>query len=164
MTKLPDNPELLKLYRNGFSDKEIAVQFDVTVQAVNLRLQQMGIKRAPFRAVAKEILEAAWPSTETRRGEFIHLNRARDLYAFLRRQLGDPALTRNQRTAAERFDRLIRSQDVVMDLQPDAPGGPWVLLPRKPSDGRMVIRWPEGRDLPKGELRAALDLPDEPED
>jgi hypothetical protein len=164
MTKLPDNPELLKLYRNGFSDKEISEMFGVTVQAVNLRLQAMGITRAPFRTVAKEILEAAWPSAETRRGEFIHLNRARDLYAFLRRQLGDPALTRNQRTAAERFDRLIRSQDAVMDLQPDAPGGPWVLLPRKPSDGRMVIRWPEGRELPTGKLRESLDLPDEPED
>jgi len=53
MTKLPDNPELLKLYRNGFSDKEISEEFGVTVQAVNLRLQAMGIKRAPFRTVAK---------------------------------------------------------------------------------------------------------------
>ncbi|MFB8131557.1 hypothetical protein [Streptomyces mirabilis] len=161
MTKLPDNPELLKLYRNGFSDKEIAVQFDVTVQAVNMRLQQMGIKRAPFRTTAKEILEAAWPSIETRRGEFIHLNRARDLYAFLRRQLRDPALTKNQRTAGERFERLIKEHNAVLDLQPGMPGGPWVLLPREPSDGRMVIRWPEGRELPAEELRAALDLPDE---
>ncbi|MFB7440621.1 hypothetical protein ACFC01_20050 [Streptomyces mirabilis] len=68
MTKLPDNPELLKLYRNGFSDKEIAVQFDVTVQAVNMRLQQMGIKRAPFRTMAKEILEAAWRLRQKRDG------------------------------------------------------------------------------------------------
>ncbi|MFF2426140.1 hypothetical protein [Streptomyces mirabilis] len=161
MTKLPENPELLKLHRNGFSDKEIAVQFDVTVQAVNMRLQQMGIKRAPFRTMAKKILEAAWPSIETRRGEFIHLNRARDLYAFLRRQLRDPALTKNQRTAAERFERLIKEHNAVLDLQPGMPGGPHVLLPREPSDGRMVIRWPEGRELPAEEFRAALDLPDE---
>jgi hypothetical protein len=164
MTKLPDNPELLKLYRNGFSDREIAEQFHATVQAVNMRLKQMGIARAPFRTLAKEILEAAWPSVETRRGEFIHLNRARDLYAFLRRQLRDPALTKNQRTAAERFERLIREHNAVLDLQPGMPGGPWVLVPREPSDGRMVIRWPEDRELPAEELRAALDLPDEPED
>ncbi|MFE1988847.1 hypothetical protein [Streptomyces mirabilis] len=135
MTKLPDNPELLKLYRNGFSDKEISVQFDVTVQAVNMRLQQMGIKRAPFRTMTKEILEAAWPSIETRRGEFIHLNRARDLYAFLRRQLRDPALTKNQRTAAERFERLIKEHNAVLDLQPGMPGGPWVPCLVSPQTG-----------------------------
>jgi hypothetical protein len=161
MTKLPDNPELLKLYRNGFSDKEIAAQFDVTVQAVNMRLQALGIQRAPFRTQATEILEGAWPVAETRRGEFIHLNRARDLYAFLRRQLGDTALTKSQLVAAARFERLIRSHNAVLDLQPGMPGGPWVLMPREPSDGRMVIRWPEDRELPPEELRAALDLPGE---
>ncbi|GAA3079594.1 hypothetical protein GCM10010448_71120 [Streptomyces glomeratus] len=133
--------------------------FDVTVQAVNLRLQALGIKRAPFRTQAKEILEAAWPANETRRPEFIHLNRARDLYAFLRRQLGDTGLTRTQLVAAARFERLIRAHNAVLDLQPGTPGGPWVLLPREPSDERMVIRWPEDRDLPTGKLREALDLP-----
>ncbi|WP_326827417.1 hypothetical protein [Streptomyces sp. NBC_01751] len=163
MTKLPDNPELLKLYRNGFSDKEIAEMFGATVQAVNLRLSALGIKRAPYRTAAKEILEAAWPSSETRRTEFVHLNRARDLYVFLRRQLGDRALTKMQLTAAARFERLIRDNEAVLDLQPDAPDGPWVLVPRKPSDGAMVIRWPEGRELPDGKLREALDLPAAPE-
>lgn len=161
MTKLPENPELLKLYRNGWSDKEIAEEFDATVQAVNLRLQALGIKRAPFRSMATQILEAAWPAEETRRSEFHHLNRAKDLYTFLRRQLGDKGLTANQLRGAARFERMIRTGDVVLDLQPDAPDGPWVLVPRVPSDGHMVIRWPEGRELPTGELREALDLPAE---
>ncbi|MFF9653070.1 hypothetical protein [Streptomyces sp. NPDC014622] len=159
MTKLPENPDLLKLYRNGYSDKEISEMFGVTVQAVNLRLSALGIKRAPFRTSAKEILEAAWPSAETRRTEFVHLNRARDLYAFLRRQLGDTGLTKTQLAAAARFERLIRTKTAVLDLQPDAPDGPWVLIPRSPSDGCMVIRWPEGRGLPPGKLREALNLP-----
>lgn len=164
MTKLPENPELLKLYRNGFSNKEIAEQFDVTVQAVDWRLSNLGIKRAPFRNSAKEILEAAWPSAETRRTEFIHLNRARDLYAFLRRQLGDTGLTKTQLGSAARFERMVRDGDAVLDLQPDSPEGPWVLVPRLPSDERMVLRWPEGRPVPNGKLREALDLPDEPEE
>ncbi|MEV0470731.1 hypothetical protein [Streptomyces prunicolor] len=163
MTKLPENPELMKLYRNGLSDKEIAERFDVTVQAVNLRFSALGIKRAPFRTSAKEILEAAWPSTETRRTEFVHLNRARDLYAYLRRQLGDKTLTPNQLNAAARFERMIREGEVVLDLQPDSDEGPWALVPRLPSDGRMVIRWPEGRELPTGKLREALNLPNDPE-
>ncbi|MGW5773096.1 hypothetical protein ACWEVY_28585 [Streptomyces longwoodensis] len=159
MTKLPENPELLKLYRNGASDKEIAEQFGATVQAVNLRLAALGIRRAPFRTQAKEILEAAWPSAETRRTEFVHLNRARDLYAFLRRQLGDSGLSATQLKAAERFERMIRENDSVLDLQPDNPEGPWVLVPRRPSDGRLVIRWPEGRQLPTGDQLKALSLP-----
>lgn len=164
MAKLPKNPELLKLYRNGFSDKEIADMFDVTVQAVNLRLSALGVQRAPFRNSAIKILETAWPSEETRRTEFTHLNRARDLFSFLRWRLGDAGLTKRQLADAARFERIIRNGNVVMDLQPDAKGGPWVLLPREPSDGRMVIRWPEGRELPTGELRKALDLPEEPAD
>lgn len=159
MTKLPSNPELQKLYRNGFSDEEIAEMFDVSRQAVTLRLNNMGIFRAPFRARMTAILEAAWPVAETRRAEFIHLNRARDLCAFLRRQLGDTGLSKTQLGAAARFERLIRESDAVLDLQPEAEDGPWVLVPRLPSDGNMVIRWPDGRDLPEGKERKALNLP-----
>jgi hypothetical protein len=161
MTKLPDNPELLKLYRNGSSNREIAEEYGVTVQAVDWRLSRLGIKRAPFRSAATQIIEAAWPGKETNRTEYIRLGRVRDLYTFLRRQLGDDGLSAGQLKGADRFERLIRDTGCVLDFQPDAPDGPWVLLPRQPSDGRMVIRWPEGRELPTGKLREALDLPAE---
>jgi hypothetical protein len=159
MTKLPENPELLKLYRNGLSDKEIAERFDVTVQAVNKRLDAMGIKRQPFSTQVRIILEAAWPAKETQRSKFIGRNRARDLYAFLRRQLGDKGLTPNQLAQAERFERVLREENAVLDFQPDQPEEPWVFVPRTPQDGSRVIRWPEGRELPTGKALKALELP-----
>ncbi|WP_055523430.1 hypothetical protein [Streptomyces graminilatus] len=163
MTKLPDNPALLKLYRNGKSDKEIAAMFDVSFQAVNKRLREMGIWRAPFKAQAQDILEHVWPKAETQRTKFMRLNRARDLFYFLRRRLGDKALTELEMRGSERFEALIREGDVVLALMPNAPEGPWVLEPRLDSDGRMVIRWPEGRPpLADEKHRAALDLPLKP--
>ncbi|WP_340376589.1 hypothetical protein U5640_16725 [Streptomyces sp. SS7] len=163
MTKLPANPELLKLYRNGKSDKEIAAMFDVSFQAVNKRLKLMGIRRAPFKSQAQEILEHVWPNDETRRIDFMRLNRARDLFYFLRSRLGDKTLSDAEAKGAERFEALIREGNVVLNLRPDVPGEPWVLEPRLESDGRMVIRWPEGRDLLEDERhRAALELPAEP--
>jgi hypothetical protein len=160
MTKLPDNPELLKLYRDGKSDVEIAEMFGVTYQAVNLRLVAMGIRRAPFRAKVAGILESAWPIEETGRGKFVEKSRHRDLCSFLRVRLGD-TVTSRQRWAAERFERALRQGDCVMDFQPDA-SEPFPYVPREASDGRLVIRWPEGRELPEGELLEALRLPEGP--
>ncbi|MFF1450155.1 hypothetical protein ACFVYF_18750 [Streptomyces sp. NPDC058274] len=160
MTKLPENPELLKLYRNGMSDKEIAEQFGCTVQAVNLRFVAMGLRQ--YRQKVTAILESAWPTSETRRGEFVRFNRYRDLTCFLRWRLGDNELTANQIRGAKRFDRAIREGNCVLDFRPDS-DEPWTFEPRHESDGRMVIRWPEGRPLPEGALRVALDLPRVPE-
>ncbi|MET8132869.1 hypothetical protein ABZV24_13085 [Streptomyces sp. NPDC005251] len=159
MTKLPDNQGLLKLYHDGFSDIQIAEMYDVTYQAVNLRLGAMGVRRAPFRAQVASILESAWPTEETGRGAYVEKGRHRDLCSFLRLRLGDPGMTSRQRDAAQRFERALKKGDCVMDFRPGM-GEPFPYVPRVESDGRMVIRWPEGRKLPDGELRAALHLPE----
>jgi hypothetical protein len=161
MTKLPDNPELLKLYRDGLSDVEIAEMYDVTYQAVNLRLNAMGIRRAPFRAKVAEILESAWPIEEAGRGEYVEKGRHRDLCSFLRLRLGDSGITVRQREGAERFERALKQGAYVMDFRPGL-AEPFPYVPREASDGRLVIRWPEGRELPEGELLEALYLPEEP--
>ncbi|MFJ8946339.1 hypothetical protein ACIRG4_24425 [Streptomyces sp. NPDC102395] len=155
MTKLPPHSELQELYRNGLSDAEIAKIFDVTVQAVNARRVAMGLRK--YRQMVTGVCEMAWPAAETRRGDFVHLNRYRDLGCFLRWRLGDPEMTANQKRGAERFERTIREGNCVLDFQPDS-NEPWSFVPREESDGHMVIRWPEGRALPEGELRDALDL------
>jgi hypothetical protein len=157
MRKLPSNPELLKLYRNGMTDKEIAIQYGASPQAVNARFVAMGLRR--YRQKVTAILESAWPTEETRRGDFVHLNRYRDLCAFLRRRLGDSEMTPNQLRSAERFERAIRDGNCVLDFRPDS-DEPWAFVPREESDGHMVIRWPAGRELPEGDLREALDLPE----
>ncbi|MGW2448949.1 hypothetical protein [Streptomyces sp. NPDC001675] len=156
MTKLPPNPELQRLYQAGFKDAEIAKMFGATPQAVNSRLVAMGLRQ--YRQKVTAILENAWPNSETRRGDFVKFNRYRDLCCFLRGRLGDEKMTANQKRGAERFERAVRKGNHVLDFQPDSEE-PWRFVPREDSDGRMVIRWPRGRDLPRGELRAALDLP-----
>ncbi|MFJ9900265.1 ImmA/IrrE family metallo-endopeptidase [Streptomyces sp. NPDC091280] len=163
MTKLPDNPVLLKHYRDGMSDKEIAEVYGVSFQAVNKRLKELGIWRAPFKVQAQEILEHVWPASETNRTEYMAINRARDFFYFLRRGLGEKTTTRTLVRGSERFDRLIRESGCVLDLRPGEAEGPWVLIPRLESDGNCVIRWPEGRAPFEDEkYRAALELPETP--
>ncbi|MFI0553409.1 hypothetical protein [Streptomyces scabiei] len=138
------------------TDKEIATTYGCTVQAVNARLVALGLRQ--YRQKVTALLETAWPTAETRRGDFVTLNRYRDLCSFLRWRLGDDKLTANQMRGAERFERAIRESNCVLDFQPDT-DEPWAFVPRVKSDGRMVIRWPEGRPMPEGALRVALDLP-----
>ncbi|GHE92907.1 hypothetical protein GCM10017776_06710 [Streptomyces griseoluteus] len=135
--------------------------YGATPQAVNARLVAMGLRR--YRQKVTGILERAWPTSETGRGDFVNLNRYRDLCCFLRWRLGDPDMTANQVRGAKRFERTVRERNSVLDFQPEA-DEPWLFVPRIESDGRMVIRWPQGRELPEGELRAALDLPEEPQE
>ncbi|MEV3860724.1 hypothetical protein AB0J38_41250 [Streptomyces sp. NPDC050095] len=157
MTKLPDNQALLELFRDGYSDREIGEMYDVTPAAVNKRLGLMGIQRAPYRATATAIVDMAWPKGE-RPEEYTFLNRARELYAFVRWRLGDPKLTPKQIKAAERFASYSREQDVVLTLDLTQ-SNPWVWVPRLPEDGQLVLRWPGGRELPKGPHLEAITLP-----
>ncbi|AEW94029.1 hypothetical protein SCATT_16580 [Streptantibioticus cattleyicolor NRRL 8057 = DSM 46488] len=51
---------------------------------------------------------------------------------------------------------------MVLDFDRAHPEGPWVFVHRVEADGRRVIRWPEGKELPPGDLAQALDLPSKP--
>jgi hypothetical protein len=161
MTKLPDNATLLRFYREGLADAEIAKAYGCTVQAVNLRWAKLGIERRPWSNAATAIIEAAWPTAEYRRARFTQLNRARDLWAFMRWRLGDPTLSARQLHDAQRFITYVREHDVVLGLDVEL-SSPWVWLPRQEEDGRLILRWPKDRELPKSSHLEAITLPDEP--
>ncbi|MGW2713694.1 hypothetical protein HKX69_05785 [Streptomyces argyrophyllae] len=159
MAKLPDNETLRRFFREGLSDKEIAKAYDVSVQAVNQRFSKMGLERKPWMNTATAILNAAWPTTDGfKRSEFTHLNRARELFAFMRWRLGDPTLTEKQMYMARRFESQAR-EGVVLEFAPETKSR-WVWVPRQESDGDLVLRWPAGRELPKGPHLAAITLPE----
>ncbi|MFF4245239.1 hypothetical protein ACFYY2_12295 [Streptomyces sp. NPDC001822] len=158
MTKLPDNETLRRFYREGLSDKEIAKAFDCSVQAVNLRFGKMNLPRKPWSNTAAAILEAGWPRDEFDRTRFTRFNRARDLTTFIRWRLGDPDLTDRQLERAERFTAHLERHNVVLTVD-WGKENPWVFVPREESDGRRVIRWPEGREMPKGPHLDAISLP-----
>ncbi|MFD4608291.1 hypothetical protein ACFWOT_09265 [Streptomyces sp. NPDC058440] len=160
MGSLPDNSTLLKFYRDGLSDAEIAEAYGVSVQAVNKRFARMDIERKPWTNTATAILNTAWPTTKDfKRSEYTHLNRARSLFAFMRWRLGDPTLTDRQLREAERFGMYVRTKKVVLGFDLSSKN-PWVWLPREESDGNLVLRWPEGRETPLGPHLAAITLPD----
>lgn len=161
MTKLPDNDTLRRFFREGLSDKEIAQAYGCSIQAVNLRFTKIGIERKPFANMAVAILEAAWPRNEFDRTKFGRFNRARDLAVFIRSRLGDPTLTGKQQVRVERFTAHLERNGLILALD-WSQENPWVFMPREPSDGRLVIRWPEERELPKGAHLEAISLPPSP--
>lgn len=158
MAKLPDDDVLRKFYRDGLSDKQIAQAYGVTVQAVNLRFANMGIQRKPEMNTATAILNAAYPSSEVKRSNYTQLNRARELFAFMRWRLGDKTLTDRQLRMAKGFAAYSEEHDVVLSLDIEKKS-PWVWLPREATDGRLVLRWPDGREMPKAPHLKAITLP-----
>ncbi|MFJ9234370.1 hypothetical protein ACIRJ3_05220 [Streptomyces anulatus] len=159
MAKLPDNETLRRFFREGLTDLEIAEAYGCSPQAVNARYGVlMKEPRKPWSNTASAILEAAWPRAEFNRDKFTHFNRARDLATFIRWRLGDPTLTEKQLLRARNFTRYQRRNGVVLALDWEK-DKPWVYVPREPSDGELVIRWPEGRELPRGPHLEAISLP-----
>lgn len=164
MDMLPDDNTMRKFLRDGLSNREIAKRYGVSPQAVNYRFTRMGIQRFPYISTATAILEAAYPTAPGfRRSDYTQRWRARQLFAFMRWRLGDPDLTERQIEAAKHFANRSRKHDVVLALAPDEPQ-PWVWVAREPSDGRRVLRWPAGREMPRGPHLAAITLPDEEEE
>jgi len=161
MTKLPDNDTLRRYFREGLSDKEIAQAFGCSVQAVNMRFAAMGIERKPYSNTAAAILEVAWPRDEFDRSKFTRFNRARDLATFIRWRLGDPDLTPRQHERVEKFTRHLEKEGLVLAIDWDR-DNPWVYVPREPQDGRLVVRWPTGREMPRGPHLEAITLPPVP--
>ncbi|MEU6765891.1 hypothetical protein ABZ916_25650 [Streptomyces sp. NPDC046853] len=160
MAKLPDNDVLRGLFRDGLTDKQIAAAYGCSIAAVNARFQKMGLQRKPFSNTATAILEAGWPAKEFSRSRFNNQNTARTLYAFLRWRLGDPTLTTQQLARVRVLASRMEAKGTILELAWDEEGEqPWTFVPRKESDGRLVVRWPEGRELPKGPHLDAITLP-----
>ncbi|MEV5883107.1 hypothetical protein AB0L74_10380 [Streptomyces sp. NPDC052020] len=159
MTKLPDDHTLVKLLRKGLSNQEIAKAYGVTVQAVGWRFARMNIQRRPYSRTAAAILNAAYPSSEFNRTEYTQMYLGRSLIYFLRWRLGDDLsgvpLRRAKKVAADARDR-----DAVLHLDVTNAESSWVWLPREPADGQLILRWPAGREKPKGAHLKALMVPD----
>ncbi|MEV5677471.1 hypothetical protein [Streptomyces sp. NPDC052179] len=163
MAKLPDNETLRRFYREGLSDKQIAKAYDCSIQAINARYVDMGMERKPHSNTAAAILDAAWPQSEFDRSKFSRFNRAKDLAVFIRWRLGDPGLTETQQHRVKKFMAYVERHDSVLSID-WSKENPWIFVPRKLSDGRRVIRWPEGRELPKGAHLDAITLPSDSAD
>ncbi|MER6912250.1 hypothetical protein ABT354_11300 [Streptomyces sp. NPDC000594] len=161
MAKLPSDAELVKLFHLGADDKALAEEYGVTVQAVNKRFVNLGLRKKPAALRANELVRSIWDVKTSREGPSHHnAYTVKALKVYLRSRLGDTGLSQTQQREAEwLIGRLVRDNTVVTY----DPENGWQYAPREPADGRMIVRWPAGKELPKEDLRQALTLPEPPE-
>lgn len=159
MTKLPSDSVMIKNFHLGVTDKELAEQYEVTIQAVSKRMVKLGLRRKPIAERVSAGINARWGRIETHRYGKSHHKAwpGKMLRAYLRSRLGDEQLRRYQ---VEEASAWVGSMaDRVLGYNPDVPEG-WYYRPREPRDGRLVVDWPTEIPFPDEEFRRALELPD----
>jgi hypothetical protein len=159
VTSLPSDAELLKLFLLGREDWELAQEYDVTIAAVNKRRIALNMRKKPIAHAVNELIP--WEVKTARRGPSHHSNsRFQGLKVYLRKRLGDQGLSARQAADADRFERRVRRDGVVLDYDPGSDQG-FHFRRRRAEDGRRVLAWPPDVELPSGAELQALDLPDE---
>ncbi|MFM9367576.1 hypothetical protein [Streptomyces sp. Da 82-17] len=158
MAKLPTDGVLRKLFQLGQTDAEIADEYGVTVAAVNKRMVLMGLRRKPIATRVTEEINRAW-DVKSEAGAASHHNKRpiQGLKYYLRQQLGDKLSPTQEKHMNQLLKRLER-ENAILDYDRDSVDG-YVFRERRPEDGRRVMRWPDGVELPDEEFRAALELP-----
>ncbi|MET9816887.1 hypothetical protein [Streptomyces sp. NPDC006355] len=149
---------LIKLFHLDWSDKKIAHEFHITVQAVSKRRTKLGLLRRPVSKKVNEWLRHRWPDMVSTKGSDSHHNdhSAQRLREFLRLQLGDKTLSDRQVTLVQAWTEERRKKDDVLCYDPDQG---WSYRPREKRDGNLVIDWPRGLNFPDQRFREALELP-----
>ncbi|MEU2513766.1 hypothetical protein [Streptomyces syringium] len=116
----------------------------------------MGLYQKPTATRVTEMVNEAWDVKTTSGGDSHHAQRPMQaLKYFIRQQLGDQLSPPQERRVKNLLDRLAR-EGAVLDYNRETG---IAFAPRTPADGRRVMRWPEGKDLPSQELQAAMELP-----
>lgn len=152
-------PLLVKYFHQGKSDKWIADQFHITVQAVSERRVKLGLVRKPVSRQVNDYLATRWNIWSPKEGAGHHnAHSAKALKVWLRLRLGDPNLSDRQKEIAQMWENRLRDRDVVLCYDPDPKKG-WSYRPRTSRDGRRVIDWPEDLPFPDEKFKRALELP-----
>jgi predicted transcriptional regulator len=151
---------LIKLFHTDWSDKMIAEEYGISVQAVSKRRTKLGLIRRPVSRQVNEWLRARWPDMVSTKGSDSHHNdhSAQRLREFLRLQLGDKTLSDRQVALVQAWAEERRKKDDVLCYDPDQG---WSYRPREKRDGNLVIDWPRDLNFPDEKFRKALELPPE---
>ncbi|MFI9202623.1 hypothetical protein [Streptomyces sp. NPDC053048] len=134
---LPDTETLLKLRGEGWTQPQIAKRFGVSQQAVSERLNRAKV----FTKGPKSTVTSAIPwdlSERSDRHRISKLSPYLGIRTFIKMKLGE-ALSGQERKHLRAFLGHVKSGE-VLDL--DEQG--FLYRKRLPSDGSLVIRWPEG--------------------
>ncbi len=142
--KLPEIWELREMIRRGMTYQEIGDGCGASRQAVHLALAAAGATRS--RISYREFLP--WSLTPEDGNAF----EAKMLKLFARSRLGLP-LTPQAARRLDAFCTRCDELDVVVDYRPDHPQGPFVYVPRRPSDVGYARRPGGAVDVPRQPTR-----------
>lgn len=161
MAKLPPLMELMEHFHKGLTDPEIAEMYGVRRQAVSKAFRDYGVVRFPVKErvgnLLRDVLGVQWHGEK--RGSHHQLAAAKYVRSYLRWRLNDPSLSDRQVTDAKVWCERLKRDEVVLGYDPTTEKG-WFYRPRTPEDGRLVLAWPAGKELPQEpDLRQALELP-----
>lgn len=160
---LPPDSELILMFRAGYTDKEIARDYGVTVAAVNKHRMRLVGPVKPIVNQVNDSLSVRWKVITGEDSRDQGAGIIKSLRVFLRRQIGDDSLNASHLAKAREFENRIRKNNVVVEYHPDNLV-PWSYRPRRPEDGRLVVDWPHDLPFPSEEFRQALELPEETEE
>ncbi|KQX43529.1 hypothetical protein ASD97_26000 [Streptomyces sp. Root63] len=150
---------LVKSFHRGLTDKAIAEEFGISVQAVSKRRMKLGLVRKPISRKVNEGLAARWSIWAPKEGTGHHnAYSAKALKVWLRMRLGDATLSAEQKNLALQWEGRLRDRETVLCYDPNRSEG-WYYRPRTERDGRLVIDWPGDLPFPSEEFKRALELP-----
>ncbi|AWN05279.1 immunity repressor [Streptomyces phage Ibantik] len=154
---------LVKLFHLGRTDNEIAGTYGITKQAVSKRRLKLGLERKPVSQQVNGYLAHRWAIWAPQEGTGHHnQHSAKALRAWLRWRLGDTSLSKQQLHLAQAWAEGLQERGEVLCYNPDLEEG-WYYRPRRESDGRRAIDWPEDLPFPDEKFKRALDLPPAPQ-
>lgn len=154
---------LIQLAEQEWSDQRIADQYGVTRQAVQRRRVKLLGKKQTIAAQVNELLRVVWPAHNPtdERGHNRYYP-IRMLRVWLRLQYGDKVPKKEERDAKAWVAKM-SMQDTVLRYDPSKEQV-WYVRDRRPSDGRLLIDWPEGKPFPTRKFKKALEIPEGPVD
>lgn len=152
---LPDDSVLLRERDfEKLSLREIADRYGVTTSAVSHQFIKMG--RSTIGNAAMEYWDfIPWKIQQGHKA----LDAAIRLRAHVRRQSG-MELTESAARRLDNWWTRLRRDGTVLTYLPESAPSPWHYVPREPSDGSLIIRWPEDMPPPTEAQRTVLTLPD----
>ncbi|MEU0952808.1 hypothetical protein ABZ353_10765 [Streptomyces niveus] len=150
---------LVKKFHLGQSDREIAEEFGITVQAVSARRMRLGLDRRPIVKRVNTNLAARWQIKATQGANSHHNSHPiKMLKIYLRDRLGDDDVHQVQRDEVALWIAGLQERDEVLCYDPESKSG-WFYRPRTPQDGQRIIDWPADLPFEDQGFKRALDLP-----
>lgn len=150
MAELPSDYELLKLVAANWTTQQIADRYGVTRQGVEYRLHNLNIRKKGPKSLITSILP--WDITNHPKKRSL-TNQApfRGLRYFLQKRKGERLSNRAELDLRAFLNHVRDGKVLALD---DSRG--FVMVPREPRDGNLVVRWPEG--VPQGPEVAYFEL------